>query len=76
MIRLIDIRHTATTPLPVDVANNTTIQDALHRLRKLLNRVDNSGLCREVDAAPEHLSKARSNLLSLIKEARIKAQPD
>ena len=69
-IRLIDVRHTATSALPSDVANDNCVQDALCRLRMELRRVDATGLYSEVQPAPEHLVKARSNLFAWIKEAR------
>jgi hypothetical protein len=68
--RLIDVRHTATSALPSDVANNNCAQDALARLRQELRRVDATGLYYENQPAPEHLVKARSNLFAWIKEAR------
>ena len=70
MTRLIEIRHTATSALPSDVANVNTVQDALSRLRSELSRVDAAGDCREVDPAPEWLIKARDNLFAWIKHAR------
>lgn len=70
MIRLIDIRHTATSSLPSDVMNNNCVQDALYRLREELRRVDNLSKLRETDAAPMHLIKAQGNLWAWINEVR------
>jgi hypothetical protein len=69
-LRLIDIRHTATSGLPVDVANNNCVQDAYARLRKELQRVDASGFYNEDQAAPDSLRKAQSDLFAWIKEVR------
>jgi hypothetical protein len=69
-LRLIDVRHTATSDLPSDVANNNCVQDALSRLRQELRRVDATGIYSETQPAPEYLLKARSNLFAWIKEAR------
>lgn len=70
MLRLIDIRFTATSALPSDVANDNCVQDALCRLREALALTDRVARLREVDPAPEDLIKARRNLLAWIAEAR------
>ena len=70
MIRLIDVRHTATSPLPVDVMNDNCVQDALYRLREELRRVDASGRHVETQPAPECITKARANLFAWIAEVR------
>jgi hypothetical protein len=70
MIRLIDIRHTATSSLPVDVMNCNCVQDSLARLREALKTADAGGIYYETDEAPSYLVKARENLFAWIKEAR------
>lgn len=70
MLNMATIRHTATSALPADVANDNCVQDALFRLRETLERADDSGLYYETQMAPDHLIKARENLFAWIKEAR------
>lgn len=70
MLNMATIRHTATSALPTDVANNNCVQDTLFRLREALRIVDNSGLYYETQMAPDHLIKARENLFAWIKEVR------
>ena len=70
MINLATVRHTATSALPADVANNNCVQDSLFRLREALHTVDDGGLYYETSTAPDHLIKARENLFAWITEAR------
>lgn len=70
MLNLATIRHTATSALPAEVANDNCVQDALFRLREALRIVDSTGLYYETQTAPDHLIKARENLLAWINEVR------
>lgn len=70
MLNLATVRHTATSALPTDVANNNCVQDSLFRLREALRIVDSTGLYYETQMAPDYLIKARENLFAWIKEAR------
>jgi hypothetical protein len=70
MIRLIDVRHTATSPLPADVANDNCVQDALARLRENLAMVDRTRRYYETQPAPDYLVRYRDKLFAWIEEAR------
>lgn len=70
MINLVSVRHTATSPLPTDVANSNCVQDALSRLRQELVFIDSLGTYTESGPAPESLVQARKNLFAWIEEAR------
>lgn len=67
-ITLATVRHTATSALPVSVANNNCVQDALARLREALVCVDSLGVYYESEEAPAHLIELRQKLFNWIDE--------
>ena len=67
---LCQVRHIATSALPVDCQNDDTVQDAFARLREDLKTVDSTGLCYETEEAPDYLVKRVYNLNSWINHSR------
>ena len=70
---LIEVRHVATSALPVDCQNNNCVQDAYSRLRTELARADAAGDLYENQPAPYHLQHCVKNLWAWIKHARVNA---
>lgn len=68
IVTLATVRHTATSALPVSVANNNCVQDALARLRSALAFVDSLGYHYESDPAPNELVELRQKLFNWIDE--------
>ena len=61
-VTLATVRHTANSALPVSVANDNCVQDALARLREELARVDSLGVYNESEEAPARLIELRKEL--------------